>query len=263
MQTDKIVHGELGLNSCGIQNVPGSEEMTVRSRKDYTIMYLSAGRAQTVIDGKYCDVMPGEAMFFTPGEHMYRFCPGAGSINMWVHFSGTFCSVLDGAHTRIIKIPNRNEFESNIERLIKHSHPSDRDELLVDSYLRVIISQLRYSEQTGMKRNLPKNIFYLHDIISDIHMNPTEKSDWGACAAKCHISRDRFNHVFREHTGLSPESYRIKVIMERAKLLMGDFGMSVGECAETLCFYDVSYFCKRFRKEFGVSPGEFINNRGV
>lgn len=260
MHTDKIVHGVLGLNSCGIQNVPRSDVMTVRNRVDYTIMYVSKGKAQTVINGKIKDVLPGEAMFFTPGELRHRFCHDEGSINMWVHFSGTFCSVLDGEHTRIIKISDRNEFESNIERLIKHSHPSNRDELLIDSYLRVIISQLRHSEQSN--QHLPKNLYYLHDIVSDIHITPSQKFDWNLCAAKCHLSRDRFNHVFREHTGASPESYRIKVLMDRSKVLMGDFGMSIGECAETLGFYDVSYFCKRFKKEYGISPGEFIKNRG-
>jgi len=260
MYTDKVTKRELELNSCGIQNVPASDAMTIRSRADYTIMYVSKGKAQTVINGALWDVHPGEAMFFTPGELLHRFCHEKGSINMWVHFSGTFCSVLDGEHTRIIKISDINEFESNIERLIKHYHPSNRDELLIDSYLRVIISQLRYSEQNN--KNSPKNLFYLHDIISDIHINPTQKFNWNACAAKCHLSRDRFNHVFRVHTGVSPESYRIKVLMERSRILMGDFGMSVGECAEALGFYDVSYFCKRFKKEYGISPGEYIKNRG-
>ena len=256
MNMDKIIKEELGLNSCGIQSVPGSDSMTVRKRVDYTIMYVYQGRAQTIIDGKTCDVFPGEAMFFTPGELMHRFYPGENSINMWVHFSGTFSSVLDGEHTRIIKITDRNEFESNIERLIKHSHPSAKDDMLTDSYLRVIISHIRYSEQKEKSERSPRNLFYLHDIISDIHINPAKKHDWNLCAEKCHISRDRFNHVFREHTGTSPERYRIKVLMKRAKTLMGDFGMSVGECAQTLGFYDVSYFCKRFKKEYGISPGE-------
>ena len=56
---------------------------------------------------------------------------------------------------------------------------------------------------------------------------------------------------------MSPGKYHSHLRLERAKFLLGDFGLSVGECADALGFQDVSYFCRRFRKEFGMSPSEY------
>ena len=157
----------------------------------------------------------------------------------------------------------KNEFESNLQRLVRYRYLSgEKSDMLCDGYLRVIIAQLCFEEQRqGDDKQSTRAKHILHDVLNDIHTTPAADFDWDKYAAECFLSRDRFNHVFREHVGDAPERYRIKVCMERAKMLLCDFGMSVGECAETLGFRDVSYFCRRFKAHHGISPGEVRKNK--
>ena len=251
--TDREVHGELGLNNCGIQAIGGASNN--RIRKDFTLLYVARGRAFMIKNGVEIPVEEGQAMLFPPGcQQIYRFDASVENLNMWAHFGGSFCSILDGK-ARIIPISSRNEFESNLERLVRaHSNMDASRELLCLAYLRVLICLLMRDE--NLQKDTIKAKSRLYSVLDDIHTNVGSDIDWNVWAEKCYMSRDRFNHFFRECMGTSPEQYRIRVCMERAKLLLCDFGLSVSECAEALGFHDVSYFCRRFRREFGVSPGQ-------
>ncbi len=183
-------------------------------------------------------------------------------MNMWVHFGGDFCRLPDGDGARVIKISDRNEFESAFERPVRSYNRFEvGQELLCEAYLRVILTQLYRDEKIQSKSALTNKIRHCLDtVLCDIHMRVGESLDWDSYAAQCYMSRDRFNHAFRDYVGCSPDKYRIRVCMERAKVLLCDFGMSVSECAEALDFRDVSYFCRRFKAEFGISPGEYIKS---
>lgn len=255
--SDREVTGELGLNNCGIQAIGGAGNN--RIRKDYTLLYVAKGRAYLRKNNAEIPVDAGQAMLFPPGcQQIYRFDAATENLNMWVHFGGSFCNPLKG-EPRIISVSSRNEFESNLERLVRTYASIDHSrELLSLAYLRVLVCLLIRDED--LQRDTLKTKSRMYEVLDYIHTNVGSDIDWNDCAAKCYMSRDRFNHIFRECMGISPEQYRIRVCMERAKLLLSDFGMSVGECAEALGFHDVSYFCRRFRKEFGISPAQFKNN---
>lgn len=252
--SDREVTGELGLNNCGIQTIGGASND--RSRKDFSLLYVAKGRAYLLENGLEHSVEAGQAMLFPPGcRQVYRFDPTTENVNMWVHFGGTLCRELDGTTPHIITAASRNEFESNLERLVRtYSSASLSHNELSMAYLRVVVCLLIRDKS---QQDTIKSKGRLHNVLDLIHTNVGSDMDWDTCAAMCYMSRDRFNHVFREYVGLPPEQYRIRVCMERARILLSDFGMSVGECSESLGFHDVSYFCRRFRKAFGISPAKF------
>lgn len=255
--TNNEIKGELGLNNCGIQFISSKGIHTVRSRKDFTLLYIAKGKAYVTEGGVEYPVTEGQSILFSPGhKQCYRFGDGQESLNMWAHFGGSFCDVLGDKGVRIITASDKNEFESTIERLVRaHSSMGETRELLCLSYLRVLIALLVRDEK--MQNETIKTKHRLYSVLEMIHTRVGSDIDWDECAASLYMSRDRFNHVFREYVGVSPEKYRIRVCMERAKILLRDFGMSVGECAETLGFKDVSYFCRRFRAQYGISPSEY------
>ena len=253
--TDQEITGELGLNNCGIQTIGGASNH--RIRKDFTLLYVAKGHAYMSKNGQEIHVQEGQAMLFPPGcRQIYRFDAASENINMWIHFGGSFCNKLSGSEPRVITISSRNEFESNLERLVRaHSSMENIRELLCLAYLRVLVCLLIRDE--ALQKDPVKAKSRLYGVLDLIHTRVGSDIDWNACAKLCYMSRDRFNHFFRECMGTSPEQYRIRVCMERAKVLLCDFGLSVSECAEALGFQDVSYFCRRFRREFGVSPAKF------
>ena len=68
------------------------------------------------------------------------------------------------------------------------------------------------------------------------------------------VSYSWFRRSFRNHTGLTPQRYRLLQQLDRACQLLGDTTLPVGAIAERLGFSSQAYFARRFRKETGFSP---------
>lgn len=75
----------------------------------------------------------------------------------------------------------------------------------------------------------------------------------------CGISSTYFRQIFHSRFGLSPQEYVTSKRMAHAKsiLLSGDFD-TIGEVAFSLGYSDSLYFSKVFKKAFGISPSEMI-----
>ena len=258
--SDKKIEGEIGLNSCGTQTVSDRDWQTKRTRSDCTLMYLAKGRATMNGGRKKTVVGEGEAMFYPPGcRQDYTFLARDNSINKWVHFGGSRTARLEAGGARKITIPvsKRQEFENALDCLVNaYNGIGSEREALANGYLSVIIALLLEceSDRGGAGARFSHR---MTDALNYIHINAYTGVDLDRAAALCYLSRNRFNHVFREITGFPPNVYLTKIRIERAKKLLRDVGMSVGECAESVGYRDVNYFCRVFKKETGVSPKKY------
>lgn len=256
--TQRSVDRELEINSCGCQIVSDKDYSVTRTRIDYTVMYLSAGKAVVYINGKPTELTEGDVLLYLPNtlqRHIYL--QKDNCVNKFVHFSGRVGKVLEGDPVRIIHVASRSEFESNFDRLIRAYCRIDRNrELLCDGYLRTLIALINDSEELAEN---PKDAMQerIRMVINVINTHINEPIDLDSCANMCFVSRERFNHMFKEQTGCPPLQYINKVKIERAKQLLCDSGMTVNDCAETLGFTDVNYFSRLFRKITGISPSKY------
>ena len=65
------------------------------------------------------------------------------------------------------------------------------------------------------------------------------------------------SHVFKEAIGDSPVNYIIRLRIEKAKSLLRDSSLSVGEIASQVGYDDVHYFSNIFKKNAGISPTNY------
>ena len=256
--SDRIIGSEIGLNSCGVQTVSDRDWHVKRVRHDYTLMFIAKGRATIIVDKKRIEVGEGEAMFFPPEvDQNYVFLREDNSINKWVHFGGKLALPLESGGARKIVFQNVKDIECAIDGLIRaYDGISEQREALKTGYLRVIVALLRDAESRTGKEGTK----YPHRIsaaLNYIHINAYTKVDLDYAASLSYLSRDRFNHVFKEVTGFSPNAYVTKIRIERAKPLLRDEGMTVRECADSVGFDDANYFCRVFKKETGTSPKKY------
>ena len=73
-------------------------------------------------------------------------------------------------------------------------------------------------------------------------------------------SRYHFTRLFTAKRGISPGAFIRELRLNRAVKFLQTEEMSVKEVASACGFEDTSYFCKAFRKSFGVSPAKFRNS---
>jgi AraC-like DNA-binding protein len=73
------------------------------------------------------------------------------------------------------------------------------------------------------------------------------------------MSRYHFTRKFERARGLPPGRFLASLRLDEATRLLSHGGHSVKEVAVQCGFRDASYFCKVFRRSFGVSPGALQN----
>lgn len=84
-----------------------------------------------------------------------------------------------------------------------------------------------------------------------------QKVDFQALAAMAGYSLDRYRHLFKEQTGLSPGRYVLDKRIAHARALLRGTRRSVSEIAADCGFANDSQFCSLFRRETGISPGTY------
>lgn len=76
----------------------------------------------------------------------------------------------------------------------------------------------------------------------------------------CHVSESTFRRLFREYMGKSPVEYRIERRISYAKKLLKTGSMTVIEVALETGFDDPAYFCRVFKKQTGITAGEYLKS---
>jgi AraC-like DNA-binding protein len=70
-------------------------------------------------------------------------------------------------------------------------------------------------------------------------------------------SRSHFTRAFSNQMGISPRLYLEDLRLKLAIGILYDDRASIKEAAEKSGFYDVNYFCRVFKKRYGISPGKY------
>lgn len=75
-------------------------------------------------------------------------------------------------------------------------------------------------------------------------------------------AEDYIRQHFKVRTGTTPIKYLTALRLERARALLEIYKQSVSlsKIGELCGFTDYVYFCKQFKRNFGVSPREYVKN---
>ena len=195
-----------------------------------------------------------------------------------------------GIEYRIDFLDTNEEFEDTV---VVHFQMTDKDgeDILPTDRPFVCINQIRPSfamDLDGLAAEFEKNIVCIPEATSVIYKiiaavcekqrrNATKSryscirpgiellegnSDLSLSeiAKRCGLSECYFRRLFLEYSGESPQSFRQRYRIEKAKqLLLSDEQLSIGEIAEMLHFSDIYHFSKTFKKLCGVSPSKFVS----
>lgn len=110
-------------------------------------------------------------------------------------------------------------------------HNSRENEVYKD-YL--VVKAMQY-----MRKHLEEEIS-LADIVNEVSVN-----------------KNKLNEAFLNEVGMTCMAYLEHMRMQYAKLLLNETGFSIKEICERIGYFDVNYFSKVFKKNFGMSPTEY------
>ncbi len=82
-------------------------------------------------------------------------------------------------------------------------------------------------------------------------------------ARECNISEVYFRKLFIKTYGITPRQYIISTRIEKAKQLLGDGGLKIGEISEECGFTNPYHFCRLFKERTGDTPTEYMKKNRI
>ena len=97
----------------------------------------------------------------------------------------------------------------------------------------------------------------IRKAIELISQQPEERLTIDSLASKCGLSRSRLAQLFKQETGDSPIAFLETQRLRRTRDLLEHTHLSLTEIAEKVGFASPFYLSLRFKKQYGVSPRDY------
>ncbi len=259
------LHAMLGTCGRSIKNTPDYRWHGLsRGHIEFGIwQYTISGRGELEFEGVIHEVGEGQAMLLhIPHDHCYYLPQGSPEWQfLYINFHG---SELLRIWRDTIRVAGP---------VANFAEDSDTLRLAREIFLKNMSHQIKTPQQaSAMAYNFLMSI--IDDILpaSDSENKPppfldavTEFSirhlheDIGVAdlADAAGFSRFHFSRVFKAWYGEGPSRFLHDLRMKRAVRLLQTERAAIKDIADQCGFKDPSYFCKVFRKEYGISPEKF------
>jgi AraC family transcriptional regulator len=120
-----------------------------------------------------------------------------------------------------------------------------------------------YAEIDGAARSGSPSLpgYKVRQITDWMAAHLTEEFTLDQLAAQAGLSKFYFNRLFKRALGVAPSRYHINLRMDEARRLLRETKKSVVEVALDIGYANPSHFAQLFRRETGLSPSDYRQQR--
>lgn len=208
---------------------------------------------------------PGDIVFLSPFA-MHRLCPVDTSTPAEYHCLNVKTEVLSNStfNLPMEKLPclitTNKRVRSYMNRIIEELNDDEpyRDVLITcefASLITVLFRIVNTSDKYSL-RSFGTQTKAVREAIQYIYTHGLDKITVEDICRHVGFSKSHFSSVFRKITGQTMMDFIIyfRLTYAREQILSGH--KSIRECALASGFNDISYFIRRYRRQFGESPSE-------
>lgn len=218
----------------------------IHNRGSYGISFCYGGQITYYHNGKTIVSDRDHMVLLPQGQNYHLYCDKSGLFPVInIKCTPDFC-VSDH-----ISIPIRNpeKYFKNFERLKEHFILSNNRPKCM-SILYDILSDL-ISDSTSFSPIVTEAVRYIDQNYTDPHLTVE------SIASKCSISEVYLRRLFKEVFQIPPKQYLQDLRLRKAKQLLSEGSLSIGQVAEYSGYSSVYHFSRAFHKEVGISPSEY------
>ncbi len=135
-------------------------------------------------------------------------------------------------------------------------------ELIIKSILFRLINCMFKNNLVHPKTNISSdntNINKLKIVLDYIHHNLSNKITVASLAALCSYSEYYFMNFFKKYTGMTCTQYINAQRLDLAAFYLRNKNISIMDIAMEVGFDNISYFNKRFKETYNMTPKEYRN----
>lgn len=242
----------------------------------YEIYFFLNGDVTYLVDGKKYDLEYGDYLLIPPEVKHHPVFHSTGKTYqrfvLWISqsyyesmcssssdFAYSFSYVTEQKHYRFrTDFVTFQDIQSRLLDLLEESRGHKafhklNSQLMVHSFL-LFLNRITYD----MLHQVPvsyENVLYLN-ICDYINNHLAENLSLDHLASFFYASKYHISHVFKDNMGISLHQYILKKRLHACKNGISS-GLPLGELYQQYGFTDYTSFYRAFRKEFGLSPKEF------
>ena len=113
----------------------------------------------------------------------------------------------------------------------------------------------------GEETDSPASCFIVKNALAYIEENYREKLKLSDVADQIYVSQWHLSKLLNKHTGQTFSEILNTIRIEKAKELLKDPSLRIGDIAEEVGFLDVAHFSRVFKKQAGISANEYRNTK--
>lgn len=224
--------------------------------EDCQLLYTVSGEGCCFINGKSYIVGRGDLVYLPSGTpHEYHCSAGAWE-TLYITFNGTGLKGFFDFEPTVLTADSRLCFKERYSRLYElKRNPEMFKQASVELYS-LLLSVREFTAPAAVVSGKK-----VHLMTRALHyMSDNRELSLGEIAAQFNISEEHFCRVFKQYTGFRPFEYLNLVKLQKAKELLKNTSLSIGEVCRESGFESHSYFSMLFRRSNGCTPGEYRKN---
>lgn len=265
ISTESVSSEYIHLNSCGVQHLFGKDQGSKRpnGRKDYHILYITEGKCFVTEKGRVREAKEGTVVFFLPGEPQeYVYRGDIKSTAFFLHFSGTCCEEIFGeiktGDERIFDIGKITELITLFGGLVEeYEYKLHYNKECCRGYLLSLIALIMRNIKLSDKELKNASVASIYEVCRYMKATFKQNLPISEYAQMCSLSESRFSHLFTEVVGVSPIKYILSIKIQKARVLLEETDLSIGEIGEHIGIQDRYYFSRFYKQNVGMTPTEY------
>lgn len=244
------------------------------------IFYIHEGKGQVIVGQQLYEVKSGTLLFFRPFQpHYQQMEIGADQpyVRSLFKFSPEYFSGLVKPFPTLVQFHDYLFHSDGVLQVQQLPDPASFDRFVRDYHLRFRSRPVRdelerstlfllafyqyiqpiwqlHGDTSAQKAVADPFIVAVLKWIEDHYEEPFQLE---ALAASTHMSPNHTSYLFHKTTGKTITDFLTLRRMKQATFLLQTTSLSVQEIGMRCGYSNFSYFCQVFKKQMGMTPGEF------
>lgn len=255
----------LGVLFSGHSQTEPQHEVGPQILDHYLIHYVISGKGSFHSQDRVYYLKAGDSFLICPGELVsYRSDDSNPWRYRWVAFDGSesetiLAEVGMTALTPIATAKHTQTMQSLYEKTQQALKEGEQHcDLRASGFLRLILAE--YNDPLHVETSKPKQSgtqLQIEKAMRWLALQYARSISIGEMARSLGYHRTHLSKIFKEHTGLAPSQYLLKIRMERAAQLLHNHQLSIQHIASSVGMSDSLYFSRRFKQWYGISPSQY------
>ena len=224
------------------------------------MVYSVKGCGRVLIHGKW-ELLPEGSLVYIPTTETVIYEPLDDTVwsTAYITFGGRLAESLCGTKPIIIKSEELNFFPEAIRSLSDKLGKTEWFEYSSSLLYYILLRFNRITENRDepvnetnpIRKKIINSVKYVNEHFSHDLSLPF-------LAEQCGITEEYYCRLFKEYTGATPTAYINSLrIAHACDLIKSDKSESLSTICEKCGYRSLTYFSRVFKKEIGMTPGEF------